>query len=65
MIDLDKGRVLGVGGIFFRSKDPARLGEWYAEHLGFEDEAWGETLSLIHISEPTRPPSTTSMPSSA
>lgn len=38
-----KGRVLGVGGVFFRSKDPARLGDWYAENLGFEIEAWGET----------------------
>ncbi len=23
-----KGRALGVGVIFFRSKDPARLGDW-------------------------------------
>ena len=38
-----KGRVLGVGGIFFRSKNPAKLGDWYAEYLGFEVEAWGET----------------------
>ena len=39
----NKGRVLGVGGIFFRSKNPAKLGQWYAENLGFEVEAWGET----------------------
>ena len=38
-----KGRVLGVGGVFFRSKDPARLGEWYEKHLGFQVEAWGDT----------------------
>ncbi len=37
------GRALGVGGIFFRSKDPARLGSWYAENLGLEIEAWGGT----------------------
>lgn len=43
MVEETKGRALGVGGIFFRSKDPAKLGEWYAEHLGFEVEAWGET----------------------
>jgi predicted enzyme related to lactoylglutathione lyase len=40
---MEKGHVLGVGGIFFRSKDPAGLGEWYAEHLGFQVESWGET----------------------
>jgi len=43
MIDLEKGRVLGIGGIFFRSKDPARLGAWYSEHLGLQTEAWGTT----------------------
>ncbi len=26
-------RVTGIGGIFFKSKDPAKLGEWYAKHL--------------------------------
>jgi hypothetical protein len=36
-------RVLGVGGIFLRSTDPARLGEWNAEQLGFSDESWGDT----------------------
>jgi predicted enzyme related to lactoylglutathione lyase len=27
-------RVLGIGGLFFRSRDPERLARWYAEHLG-------------------------------
>jgi predicted enzyme related to lactoylglutathione lyase len=26
-------RVTGIGGIFFKAKDPARLYEWYAKHL--------------------------------
>lgn len=37
------GRALGVGGVFFRSPDPVRLGDWYARHLGFGIEAWGDT----------------------
>ena len=37
------GRVLGVGGIFFRSADPGRLGDWYARYLGFSVESWGTT----------------------
>lgn len=41
--DAGRGKVLGVGGIFFRSADPARLGEWYAKHLGFDVESWGDT----------------------
>jgi predicted enzyme related to lactoylglutathione lyase len=43
MNDSRKGRALGVGGIFFRSPDPAQLGQWYADHLGFSVESWGET----------------------
>ncbi len=27
-------KVLGVGGVFFKSADPDRLYDWYAEHLG-------------------------------
>jgi len=38
-----KGRVLGVGGVFFRSKDPARLAGWYRDTLGLEIENWGAT----------------------
>ncbi|WP_068112043.1 VOC family protein [Tropicimonas marinistellae] len=28
------GQVLGVGGLFFRAKDPGALAEWYETHLG-------------------------------
>jgi len=38
-----KGRVLGVGGVFFRSPDPGRLAAWYRDTLGFETENWGAT----------------------
>lgn len=34
-------RVTGIGGIFFKSKDPKRLGEWYRSHLGMNVEEWG------------------------
>lgn len=26
--------VLGIGGLFFRSKDPEALSKWYSRHLG-------------------------------
>ena len=38
-----KGRAIGVGGVFFRSRDPASLGEWFRKHLGLGIESWGET----------------------
>lgn len=34
-------RVTGIGGIFFKSKDPDRLREWYRKHLGINSESWG------------------------
>ncbi len=34
-------RVTGVGGIFFKAKDPKALAEWYRLHLGFDVQAWG------------------------
>jgi predicted enzyme related to lactoylglutathione lyase len=34
-------RVTGIGGVFFKAKDPKALGEWYLRHLGLPVEAWG------------------------
>ena len=34
-------RVTGIGGVFFKSKDPKALGAWYKAHLGIEVEEWG------------------------
>lgn len=35
------GHVTGVGGIFFRSKDPKALLAWYRDVLGLKVEDWG------------------------
>jgi glyoxylase I family protein len=44
-----KGAVLGIGGFFFRSKDPKGLGTWYQENLGvnltptsYDAEPWNQ-----------------------
>jgi glyoxylase I family protein len=29
-------RVRGIGGLFFRARDPLALGRWYQEHLGIK-----------------------------
>ena len=34
-------RVTGIGGIFFKSKDPAAIKAWYHKHLGIEAGDWG------------------------
>ena len=40
-------KALGIGGVFFRAKDPKALADWYAEKLGIDtyhpdgrDDAW-------------------------
>jgi predicted enzyme related to lactoylglutathione lyase len=34
-------RVLGIGGVFFRARDPQALARWYEQHLGIEISDWG------------------------
>ena len=34
-------RVTGVGGVFIRAKDQARLRDWYKTHLGIDSGEWG------------------------
>jgi predicted enzyme related to lactoylglutathione lyase len=36
-------RVVGVGGIFFKAKDPAKLKAWYRDCLGLPADEHGET----------------------
>jgi predicted enzyme related to lactoylglutathione lyase len=31
---MTKQSILGIGGIFFKARDPAALAAWYREHLG-------------------------------
>ncbi len=33
-----RSRVTGIGGIFFKAKDPEGLARWYREHLGLSIE---------------------------
>ena len=37
-------RVTGIGGIFFKTKDPEAMKTWYREHLGIVPEADGHVL---------------------
>ncbi len=39
-------RVLGVGGVFFKARDPKALAEWYSTHLGVPFDA-GQTYGTF------------------
>src|ERR1043166_4099674 len=34
-------RVTGIGGIFFKCKDPKKMREWYQSHLGLNTNQYG------------------------
>ncbi|MFZ4740191.1 MAG: VOC family protein [Bacteroidales bacterium] len=35
------GKVTGIGGIFFKCKDPKKIREWYQTHLGLNTNQYG------------------------
>jgi predicted enzyme related to lactoylglutathione lyase len=39
-------RVLGIGGVFFKARDPQKLAAWYREHLGVPLEV-GQTYGAF------------------
>lgn len=39
-------KVLGIGGIFFKAKDPAALQAWYRDVLGLDMQDWGGAVLL-------------------
>jgi predicted enzyme related to lactoylglutathione lyase len=42
-------RVLGIGGVFLKARDPVALAAWYREHLGVPVEA-GQTYGTLQSS---------------
>lgn len=39
-----KNRVTGLGGFFFKSKDPDKVKNWYNKHLGLNTDEYGCTF---------------------
>ncbi|MBX7125099.1 MAG: VOC family protein [Cyclobacteriaceae bacterium] len=37
-------KVTGIGGVFFKCKDPKAMTAWYAQHLGLETNPYGATF---------------------
>lgn len=48
------GHITGIGGIFFKSKDPKALMAWYQDVLGIKVEAWGG--AKMRYDAPKHPP---------
>lgn len=42
-------KVTGIGGIFFKCKDPKAVNEWYKKHLGFDTGPYGTSFEWLEI----------------
>lgn len=47
-------KVTGIGGIFFKSKDPKAINEWYKTHLGFDTSPYGTSFEWRQIDDSTK-----------
>jgi predicted enzyme related to lactoylglutathione lyase len=48
------GRVHGIGGIFFKCKDPKKMREWYRDHLGLVTTNYGSTFEWRQAGDSTK-----------
>ena len=53
-IQKEKKRVTSIGGVFFKSKDPAKLREWYSKHLGLNVDKYGSVFAWYHGADSTK-----------
>lgn len=45
-------RVTGIGGIFFKCKDPDKVKEWYKQHLGLKTDQYGALFEFRSADDP-------------
>jgi predicted enzyme related to lactoylglutathione lyase len=44
-------KVTGIGGIFFKCKDPKAVNEWYKIHLGFDTSPYGTSFEWRQLDD--------------
>ncbi len=47
-------KVTGIGGIFFKCKDPKKVREWYATHLGLQTNEYGSVFEWYQGADNTK-----------
>ena len=45
-------KVTGIGGIFFKCKDPDKMKEWYSKNLGLKTDEYGSMFISRNIDKP-------------
>lgn len=51
-------KVTGIGGIFFKCKDPNQVREWYKTHLGLDTNPYGANFEWRDAGDPQKTGST-------
>jgi predicted enzyme related to lactoylglutathione lyase len=51
-------KVTGIGGVFFKCKDPNGVKEWYKTHLGLESGPYGANFEWREDADPEKKGST-------
>lgn len=51
-------KVTGIGGIFFKCKDPKKMNEWYKTHLGFDTTDYGTNFEWRQAEDSSKKGST-------
>ena len=49
-----RGRILGIGGVFFKSANRDQTREWYSKHLGIADKGGGAMLPWREHDDPQK-----------
>src|SRR5579862_4363170 len=49
-----RGRIMGIGGVFFKSANRDQMREWYAKHLGLADKGQGAMLPWREHDDPQK-----------
>ena len=47
-------KVTGIGGVFFKCKDPKKVTEWYQKHLGLNTNPYGATFEWYEGADSTK-----------
>lgn len=47
-------KVTGIGGIFFKTKDPEKMKAWYQKNLGLKTDEYGSLFEFRNADEPEK-----------
>jgi len=53
-VPMEMKKVTGIGGVFFKCKDPKKMNEWYKKHLGLNTNPYGASFEWYEGPDSTK-----------